>query len=267
MKYVQSMDHMLVSQLQSYGPYSGRKCKLVARIRNCFLNAKRSATTLIKKEYLRCRIIRGHKRALRQIKSQKIPTRTINSFDPKNPSAVKIWMKLSEVFQRNEDVLCPISQTENGPKTDGKSKRKEKVDSIAKSFNEKFCKEYFTPYGVRESYYYYIELLFVDLNPRILCEKFEFNCCRGAHNLQCLEKWLLMKKYISQYMIEDLGLEPFCPKSLQHYSLPNLFSDENFQLQAIRSSQKNFEFDRGEYETQSFDEIRNFICKQNIEAK
>ncbi|CAG9322487.1 unnamed protein product [Blepharisma stoltei] len=239
MKFMQSMDNILVSQLQSYGPYSGRKSKLEAKIKNCFYNAKRASTTPPKKEYLRCRIIRGHKRILRQIKNQKIPTRTINSFDPKNPTAMKIWMKLTKVFHKHEEVLFQISKTENGPKTDGKSKRKEKFKATANSFNSGFCKEYFTPYGVRESYYYYVELLFVDLNPRILCDKFEFNCCRGNHDFQCLEKWLLMKKYISHYMIEELGLEPFFPKSLHSYSMPSLLSNDCSIIHSLYSSSSN----------------------------
>ncbi|CAG9322488.1 unnamed protein product [Blepharisma stoltei] len=234
------MDQVLVSQLQTYASNAGRKSKLEARIRSCFFNTKRSTPMPPKKEYLRCRIIRGHKRALRQVKNKKIPTRTINSFDSKNPTAMKIWKALTESFHKYEEELTPISQTENGPKTDGKSKRKEKPDEIAKSFNSEFCKDYFAPYGVRETYYYYIELLFADLNPRILCNKFEFNCCRGNHSKQCLEKWLLMKKYISQYMIKDLQLEPFLPDSLEYYSMPSLFSYSHSCTQTRRSSRKNY---------------------------
>ncbi|CAG9325543.1 unnamed protein product [Blepharisma stoltei] len=221
---MQSVDPIIVTQLRAFNSSSGRKISLNSKIKNCFYNPKNSMIAPPKKEYLRCRVIRGHKRAIRQIKKSAIPIRTLNAFDPENPTALRIWRILSDVYIKHEEELSKFSQTESGPKTDGKSKRQGKVENLAKSFNYEFCRDYFTPLGVRESFYYYVELLFVDLNPKSLCEKFDFNCCKSPHSHECLEKWLLMKKYISQYMIQELGLEPFMPASPEGFHLPSLFN-------------------------------------------
>lgn len=226
MKSIQPLDLIIINQLPTFASYSGRKCKLEAKIRHLFYNVKRSFICPPKKEYLRCRMIRGHKRALRHLSKKLIPNATINSFDPRNHTASRIWGRLGSAFKKYESGLLKISQTESGPKTDGKSKRKNKDQDIAKSFNSSFCKQYFKPIDVRESFYYYVELLFADLDPNVLCQKFEFNCCHGMHNPDCLEKWVLMKKYISKYLIEDLNLVPFFPSKQKDITLSNIFSEE-----------------------------------------
>ncbi|CAG9313298.1 unnamed protein product [Blepharisma stoltei] len=160
-----------------------------------------------KKEYLRCKMIRGHKRANRQIEKSVIPKRTINAY---SSIAEVYWSKLAACFNAHKDVLIEESKTEAGPKTDGKTKRNCNENNIPKSFNEKFCKRYFSPEEVRESYFYYTEYIFAEFDPDVMCKKFKLRCCRSPiHNSECFESWKLLKFYVQKIMLDNLGVEPW----------------------------------------------------------
>ena len=62
---------------------------------------------------------------------------------------------MSEVFGANKEAIISSCKTEAGPLTDGKKKRVTKT-GVQKSFNDKFCKEYFQHEAVRESFFYYL---------------------------------------------------------------------------------------------------------------
>ncbi|CAG9316673.1 unnamed protein product [Blepharisma stoltei] len=160
-----------------------------------------------KKEYLRCKMIRGHKRANRQIEKGVIPKRTINAY---SAIAESYWSKLTNCFNANKNILIEESKTEAGPKTDGKTKRNGNENGIPKSFNEKFCKRYFSPKEVRESYFYYTEYIFAEFEPSVLCKKFKIKCCRSPnHTYECLESWKLLKFYVQKIMLDNLCVEPW----------------------------------------------------------
>lgn len=91
-------------------------------------------------------------------------------------------------YSENKSELGEICKTEFGPKTDGKRKRRNKFSETRNSFNDAFCKDYFNANSVRESYFYYVELLFANLDEKILEKTFELRCCQDGHNLKCLEK-------------------------------------------------------------------------------
>jgi len=83
-------------------------------------------------------------------------------------------------------------------------------DNIPKSFNEKFCKKYFLPIQVRESYFYYTEYIFSEFDPDVLCKKFKLRCCRSPqHSPDCYNSWNLLKFYVQNIMITNLGADPW----------------------------------------------------------
>lgn len=174
-----------------------------------------------KKEYLRCKLIRGHKRAIRQIKKGIIPKTTLHKFDLNNRKSLRIWNEMIKIFENHTQIFLEISKTESGPNTDGKAKRKSSSTKIEKSFNSAFCKKYFLHEEVRRSYFFYVQLLFVEFDIMTLISKFQFRCCReDVHSVNCIQNWIGLKNYITEEMIVELELIPFI---LDYYpvSLPS----------------------------------------------
>ncbi|CAG9325966.1 unnamed protein product [Blepharisma stoltei] len=175
-----------------------------------------------KKEYLRRKMIRGHKRVNRQIEKGIIPKRTLNVF---SAQAKSFWDRLTKTFTQYKNILSQESKTEAGPKTDGKTKRKAEEDGLPKSFNGKFCRKYFEPIEVRESYFYYTEYVFSEFDPDILSKKFKLRCCRAPqHSSECMNSWKLLKFYVQKIMFDNIGIEPWLAvestNDVSNFSLP-----------------------------------------------
>lgn len=181
-----------------------------AKILNLFDTCRKTASQAPKKEYVRCKLIRGHKRAVRQIIAGQKPKTTIHKFDQQDSKSISIWLLLSRIIEQDLPIFEDTSKTESGPRTDGKSKRRlESLENSQRSFNGTFCKTYFQHPSIRESFSAYIDLIFSNFDPESLCEKFEFRCCREEkHSIECLEKWTRLMNYLKIEMIEELGLKP-----------------------------------------------------------
>lgn len=157
-----------------------------------------------KKEYVRIKLLRGHKRATRVALNKIVPPRTtINRVDPKNDEQVAKWGVFNFFTHQNKDFFERISETDKGPLTDGEAKNKKRhgehfrnVLQIERTFNNKFCSEYFADLRVRKSFSYYIEIIFKS-SPEELCKKFNFRCCMGSlsHREVCKEKWEKLYMY------------------------------------------------------------------------
>ncbi|CAG9311374.1 unnamed protein product [Blepharisma stoltei] len=184
---------------------SGRKQIVDTKILNRFESLSKPKPP--KKEYLRCKMIRGHKRVNRQIEKGTLPQKTLNVFSEK---AQSYWDQLTKCFHQYRSILSEESKTEAGPKTDGKAKRKGEENDLPKSFNGKFCKKYFEPIQVRESYFYYTEYIFSEFDPDVLCKKFKLRCCRAPqHSSECMNSWKLLKFYVQKIMLDNIGIEPW----------------------------------------------------------
>ncbi|CAG9328232.1 unnamed protein product [Blepharisma stoltei] len=224
MQRVLSIDPFLLDIKPVISHHPGRKSKKDAFIRKLFYTCSEYKTLPPKKEYLRCKLIRGFKRAIRQIRKNVLPSKTLNRIRGNPYNTLRVWQALAGCYEKYIDILDSISCTENKASSDEKNKKKVKGAYLEKSFNSKLCNQFFTHIGVRETFYYYIEFLFADLNPESLCDKFDFMCCNGVHINECVEKWLMIKKYMNCYMIQDLGLEPWFPLSYSNSFLPSIFT-------------------------------------------
>lgn len=174
-----------------------------------------------KKEYLRCKLIRGHKRAIRQLTKGIIPSATLHKFDINNSKALSIWERMKKIYGENIQFFVDISKTEAGPKTDGKARRQVISESTQKSFNHKFCSDYFQHECVRESFYYYVLLIFAEFDAALLIEKFQFFCCKDDdHSIKCIDKWMMLKDYITIFMLVELNLTPY-KENTELISLPD----------------------------------------------
>ncbi|CAG9317339.1 unnamed protein product [Blepharisma stoltei] len=237
-KMLPSMGQVIAKTIPPFWNNPSRKSRHESCVLSLFYNPKSPIFKPPKKEYLRCKLIRGHKRILRQIKKCIIPAKTLNRIDPSNPSALRQYEALRNCYYRNADELDPLTETVKGPITDGRAKRKSAwCEDIENSFNMSFCRSYFAPNSIRESYFLYVELIFMELDAEVLCDKFDFHCCREKnHSGECIEKWLLMKNIIQFDMIRELDHEPIvCSEII----LPNYGLDKLKHAHSEMISQAN----------------------------
>lgn len=188
-----------------------------------------------KKEYVRCKLIRGHKRAIRNAFIGKKAKKTINRINFKNKKQIAKLDEFTAHAIQNRSILEEVSRPENGPKTDGISKKsKANLKDSEKSFNNNYCRKYFLNSLTRESFILYCDVLFDGSSVNELCEKFDFSCCssKSTHNDECSEKWKLLEKYFKLDLMSELGiLSDFVSSFLQlDVSLGCEFSNISFNL-------------------------------------
>lgn len=158
-----------------------------------------------KKEFFNAFIIRAIKRAIRYMIAQKTPKTTCIAVNNTLTNEANIWNKLSDIYRQDVDLMKRISQTESGPLTDGKAKRDLSQDSKnEKSFNNPFCKAFFSNSLIREAFVTIIDLIYTNANSQKLCDKFKFSCClTRMHNEDCENKWIRLKEYFKEdYFVE-----------------------------------------------------------------
>lgn len=163
-----------------------------------------------KKEYFRIKLIRGYKRALRFVFTKDAyPKTTINKVNPKNQNQIEAWNIFQIFSHQNLDKLKFVSKTDNGPLTDGEAnnikrygKNFREVLNVEKTFNNKYCDEYFADQAVAMSFVYYSDVIFSS-SIEELCGKFNFRCCKGSltHNDQCHEKWESLRFYCKTQLV------------------------------------------------------------------
>lgn len=218
MKQISSID-LKVLNLQSQMNEFSRRVKEETLIRSLFNSFKPQIKGHPKKEYLRCKLIRGHKRANRKIKKGKL---LYNNQKDLSENALRNWKCISNVYSKYPAILDIVSRTVFEP-IKFKSRSKLPIET-SRSFNTDFCRRYFNESAVRESFFYYVEFIFSDLDPTELSKSLGFACCRNEkHTMDCAYKWLLMKRYSNQIILQDLKLEPWFPEN-ENISLPQLGS-------------------------------------------
>jgi hypothetical protein len=159
-----------------------------------------------KKEYIRCQIIRGVKRAMRDSRSlSRLPVKKLHSVDSQCFESVEAWRDFTETVKINQNFVSMFSSTESGPLTDGKSSRK--YQSNEKSYNDRFCFRFFTEIMKTDIYSHFLLLIFTPFTCKSLCLKFNFRPVghsTKACSPDCRSKWEAFRDYVSSKMIEDL---------------------------------------------------------------
>lgn len=145
----------------------------------------------VKKEYLRLQLIRGHNRLINNALKNKIPRKTLNKIKKTNTKQMKKW----EIFKSfSEECIRPIHLSRE-------------IDlNCYKSFNNKYCYQYFLDHTIRKSFLLYCDVILCDDEPEELCEKFKMFCCeeKNQHKKNCKEKWDKIKMFIRKEMISEL---------------------------------------------------------------
>lgn len=147
-----------------------------------------------KKEYLRCKLIRGLKKTIRLLLQNSLPDK-IGNFSILTENVLTNWSSLYAFVVKKKDVLYELSST-----------KAMVPDTNIRSYNKKFCKLFFSSEEIRDSFGLYVEFIFTDLDPQRLCEEFKFQCCKGSqHDSQCGKLWEEMRAYIQHDLISELG--------------------------------------------------------------
>ena len=170
-----------------------------------------------KKEIIRCEVIRGIKRSIRQLAEGKAPMKGWHGFQQLGDlEAEALWKQLRTLVETHSQVLLNIANTEAGPKTDGKVIRARGGDkSHFNSFNDAFCRWFYSAPVVRSFHRLYVELVFIHCKAASLAAKLPFTCCAGPeHSQGCAEKWRALKWYLMTDMLAELS---------PGLSLPRLF--------------------------------------------
>lgn len=209
----------------------GRKPKKsqteVSTLQNFFRGSK-----CPKKEYIRCKIIRGQKRAIRHSLHKKIPITTIHKVNKDNEDELQAWNEFAKHTNDNNEFFTEMSKTVNGPKTDGAAKRmnnpKEPIGAeVQKSFNDVFCAQYFNNCLVVENYKLYLDVIFSLMEPENLIKRFDFSCCKSEnkkHFTDCNTKWSQLRDYLKEGMLIDLMDNPANNVQAEVADIPDLDS-------------------------------------------
>ena len=185
------------------------------RIRTLFVS--KGYRKFPKKEYIRCKLIRGHKRVLRAIQEKENNLGAFLQEDMYSDGKKYYWLLIAESFVVNREAFTKLIPVDAGPVNVMMKKRNVCTENLKKSFNKEFCREYLEDEETRKSYSYYINYLFCDLDCERLKKIFGFRCCTAAkHKYYCQVKWIWLKIFCEQIVLEDIGVQP--------YSLPPKYS-------------------------------------------
>ena len=155
----------------------------------------------VKTEYVRIKVIRGHKRWLRKLDLEVMDRQIQKCLG----TSQGFWLKqLLDTYQLNPPLLRRLAKATTSLRGPNPAK------PTYKSFNKDFCQNYFNSELVRKSYFCYVEYLFSPLLPAKLKEYFGMSCCSAVcHTSECEERWMMLKNYLQFTLIIRLGLTPY----------------------------------------------------------
>lgn len=175
------------------------------------ISPKKSRVSCPKKEYIRCKVIRGTKKSIRLLSKSSSQKKLGKFFIFSNENKTQ-WNLMIHHFNSNREILEKFSSTKS--KIPGKE---------FKSYNISFCKMFFEMPEVREAFHLYVNYIFSDYDCDRLCKEFNFQCCLSEkHSHVCEKKWRELKEFILWDMMEELG---FSIENCQNF--PEKYDVEN----------------------------------------
>ena len=171
--------------------------------------SRKTKTGPPKKEYFRVQHIRALKKSIRQLRANKTSTVAIHRVDTSNLRQKQYWEELSNFYTLYKSELDRMSETTQGPVTDGKNKRRRNaLKKDSRSYNNAYCKAFFSSATIR-TYNKKFSALVYSASPSEMCRKIKAKCCEAdEHTSRCEEAWESVHQYACVGMLIELGLQP-----------------------------------------------------------
>jgi hypothetical protein len=153
-----------------------------------------------RKEFLSIFSIRNIKRAFKNYKDNKVPTKTSIKVRSSNDIETRYWNQIVLVCVEHHELFEKILEPrrfQSDQHNQGESQM---------SYNFTFCNQFFSRTEVKDLHLAIVDLLFSNPNPSILIKKFKLFCCfEEEHSIECCSKWKSMEEYLkgeclSQYV-------------------------------------------------------------------
>jgi hypothetical protein len=174
----------------------GRKIKEETLLLKKFTSLKGG---MPKKEYIRIKVLRGLRKVVRKYPFEDAQLNGINktrtATDISDLKCKLAWGELVDFYSTQmPEIIRHFSEIEfNERNKEG-------------NFNNEYCRKVLDTPVIRQLYKRYIDFLFADLEPELMCSKFSINCCRGCHANECIEKWEELRRYLELNMLTELGM-------------------------------------------------------------
>jgi len=149
----------------------------------------------IKLEYLSARLVRGLKKAMRNLKEGPQRVRLIRT-SRQSENASRLWGQLRQLFSAVpylEDIASPNSEPGR--------------NSSYRSFNRRYCREFFGSFESEPIFEVFIDLAFLDSNCESFCERFGMKCCKDPFQSCCWGRWESVKYWLKYEFIKELKEE------------------------------------------------------------
>ena len=156
-----------------------------------------------KKEYLRIRVIRGFKRAIRQVHEKYTPRTKIHRVPENDALAQEQWTNFKLFVRRNKEELLAASLTTEGPNTEGVALRTSEEWTGHKCHTDTYCREFFKSPTIREGFTRYLDVVFSHEDDQALSQRFGFQA-KGSSDSEKGKAWAALKSFLYAGMIADL---------------------------------------------------------------
>ncbi|OMJ74999.1 hypothetical protein SteCoe_25958 [Stentor coeruleus] len=144
-----------------------------------------------RKDNIRCTLIRRIIKLIRSVNKCKIKI----SLNPKS-------LKLLKIISANIDELSKLVNKKNLPYIENKTNKK------YKSYNDSYCRIFFSNNVIRELYFVYIDYIFTSRTFEERCKDLNIYCCKDKRirSSRCTKKWEKLKNILLKEPMEHFGV-------------------------------------------------------------
>lgn len=172
---------------------AGRKKKKITKLLAYFQYLKPTKRR-VNMEYLKISLLRGFKRALREVIEGVTPRKKVHGIDPNDLESVRNWDHF-RTFVGTNPFLETFAPTKAGPATEAKAKRSNFSKTKTKTFNDSFCLCFFSNAIVRTAFRLYLDVIFTHEDSESLKTRLKFEAI-GMWEEGKMESWRKLKKYL-----------------------------------------------------------------------
>lgn len=160
----------------------GRKATKSTKILSLFVNKSKEESP--RKEFIRCCLLRRMVKLLRLVRNNKIKKVLPHPF----------LGEILNVLIANLEVVLPFIEKKNLPYVENKTNMK------FKSYNDAFCKFFFSKSPIKEIYKLYVEYFFATKNCADRSKELGAYCCKEqcTEDFECQTKWSKLKELLVQ---------------------------------------------------------------------